>query len=78
MARRAGTESEAETVGAQVKRAWNIPEARRLREAGELWPQTLSNAELVQEFGAVDVRAQPITACMLQDEIRTRRIKEKK
>lgn len=51
------------------------PEAARLRREGKLWPQTLSDEELAQEWGAVDVRAEPISARMLDEEMRRRKIR---
>lgn len=46
--------------------------ARELREAGKLWPQTLSNVELKRNINECDPSANPITWRMLWDEWKRR------
>ena len=46
--------------------------ARELREAGKLWPQTLTNLELVNEIRACSPHLEPISNTMLCDEYKRR------
>ncbi len=48
-----------------------IPEARRAREAGELWPENLTDDELRQEWLATGPE-NPISIRMLRSEIERR------
>lgn len=44
-----------------------------MRRTGQLWPQTLSTAELRAELDRVDPKANPISARMLREEEAARR-----
>lgn len=48
------------------------PEAARLRRAGLLWPENLTDEELSQELSSVSYKSHPISAQMLQDEQKRR------
>jgi hypothetical protein len=50
-----------------------LPEAARLRQAGLLWPENLTDIELEQEVHAVRVGDSPIATRMLVDEVARRR-----
>lgn len=50
-----------------------VPEATRLRNAGLLWPENLSDEALEQELGAARSNTQPISVRMLREEDDRRR-----
>lgn len=48
--------------------------AKELRRAGLVWPEVLTAEELLQEFTEVDSETNPISARMLRDEMKRRRL----